>query len=79
MLCSAQKLALYLLKNHKKLSLLDKSSNMWCMWELCRLETLNEKRGSMVQRVKIAEKEKDGLEVSRLKEVASKYTFASTF
>ena len=29
-----------------------------------RLEILSEKRGSMVQRVKIAEKEKNGLEVS---------------
>ena len=35
----------------------------WCLW---RLEGLNEKKDSMVQRVKVAEKEKDGLEVINL-------------
>lgn len=31
----------------------------------CRLEELNEKRQSMVQRVKMAERERDGLEAEK--------------
>jgi hypothetical protein len=38
----------------------------WLQCGLYRLETLNEKRDGMVQRVKVAEKEKDSLEVSKM-------------
>jgi hypothetical protein len=38
----------------------------WLQRGLYRLETLNEKRDGMVQRVKVAEKEKDSLEVSKM-------------
>lgn len=38
----------------------------WLQCGLYRLETLNEKRDGMVQRVKVAEKEKDSLEVSQI-------------
>jgi hypothetical protein len=38
----------------------------WLLCGLYRLETLNEKRDGMVQRVKVAEKEKDSLEVSQM-------------
>lgn len=41
--------------------------NLFCCWMCfavcCRLEELNEKKDSMVQRVKVAEKDKTGLEV----------------
>jgi hypothetical protein len=38
----------------------------WLQCGLYRLEILNEKRDGMVQRVKVAEKEKDSLEVSQM-------------
>lgn len=41
-------------------------SFLFLWWWLWRLEGLNEKKDSMVQRVKVAEKEKDGLEVINL-------------